>query len=252
MEEEAAGTELGVQPISEDALRQFDSLAEAQRISDYEERLAADQALVWRLQWAGYDGPDWQELAAALVGYGVQVIRAWIISGRIFSECRLKGLGGELMKNQEPQWWANDPYELAWDTNSEAVRGFRDNVLLKKRWTSTKGASLKTFYIGQTLIQFVTVYRRWLRERRMVASGLAEDYASTLLEAGPEEAVGLRLLVREEMALITDQTTRQVITLTAAGYKQDEIAEILSLDSTRAVEGLLHRQRKRRRERREA
>ena len=77
------------------------------------------------------------------------------------------------------------------------------NVLLKSAGLYAEGASLKTFYIGQTLIQFVTVYRRWLRERRMIASGLAEDYASTLLEAGPEEAVGLRLLVREEMALIS-------------------------------------------------
>ena len=91
----------GVQPILDDALRQFDSLRRRSAYQRLRERLAADQALVWRLQWAGYDGPDWQELAAALVGYGVQVIRAWIISGRIFSECRLKGLGGELMKNQE-------------------------------------------------------------------------------------------------------------------------------------------------------
>jgi hypothetical protein len=33
--------------------------------------------------------------------------------------------------------------------------------LLANRWDPKKGASIKTFFIGQCLIRFVNVYNRW-------------------------------------------------------------------------------------------
>jgi hypothetical protein len=247
MEPQTTETELEPVQVGEEALRSFSHLPEARQLTDYESRLAADQDLVHRLEWAGFTGPDWDELAAALVAYGVQVIRAWIISGRIFLECRAKHLGGDLMKEQDPEWGSTDPDELAWDTNTDALRAFRDNVLLKHRWTSAKGASLKTFYVGQALIQWVATYRRWVRSRRSIPSGLADEYAQTLKVVGPEPAVVLRDTVAAEMADIKDPRTRHALILTSQGYRQDEIAELLGLDSGRAVEALLYRQRQRRR-----
>ncbi len=55
--------------------------------------------------------------------------------------------------------------DLAIDTVVAALSAFRDEVLNLKenRWNPAKGASLKTFFIGQCKWQFPNVCQKWRR-----------------------------------------------------------------------------------------
>jgi hypothetical protein len=49
--------------------------------------------------------------------------------------------------------------ELSGETVAKALHYFRENVLMRQRWNASKGASIKTYFIGQSLFQFANVYR---------------------------------------------------------------------------------------------
>jgi hypothetical protein len=107
--------------------------------------------------WSGYEGPHWRRFADVLAGYGVQVIRSWVVNGKIFLRCREKGIG----LNWGLKRTADDAQELANETVARAVVAFREKVLIPRCWTPEKGASLKTFFVGQCVFQFPNVYRAW-------------------------------------------------------------------------------------------
>lgn len=54
--------------------------------------------------------------------------------------------------------------ELANETVAVALNKFRDTNLRRHRWDSTRGATIKTYFIGQCLIRFPNIYRSWLAE----------------------------------------------------------------------------------------
>ncbi len=62
-----------------------------------------------------------------------------------------------------------------------ALNKFRDTVLRRHRWDSTRGATIKTYFIGQCLIHFSNIYRSWIAElhvaRRQEPTDLAEHEA---------------------------------------------------------------------------
>lgn len=72
-------------------LEEFDDTGEAARVISLEERARADTEIVDRLMWAGYQGEDWDEFVGIVVAYGLRVITAWIVDGRIVPKCRAKG-----------------------------------------------------------------------------------------------------------------------------------------------------------------
>lgn len=54
-------------------------------------RLEGDRDLLLRLQLAGFAGEEWAFVEEALARYGFQVMRAWVVSGDVFTRRAEKG-----------------------------------------------------------------------------------------------------------------------------------------------------------------
>jgi len=224
--------------------------AEADRV----DRLLADAELVTRLQLARFEGPDWAKFATELARYGIAVLGSWMYKRTIFARLQARGVGVPSLPDEG--WDYETRSELAGFTVAIALRKFRETVLVPHRWDPNRGATLRTFFIGQCLIRFPNVYREWLAEsHRWHQKHVPPDEdswthcaASTNVE---RDVVGGASLV-ELLDQAPDQRTRLVLLRLSEGSSQKEIAD--ELDCTvKAVERLLHRHRKRqeREERRE-
>jgi DNA-directed RNA polymerase specialized sigma24 family protein len=211
--------------------------------SDAARRLAvleADKELVNRLMWAQYQGPEWRRFTEVLAQYGLQVMRAWIQSGVIFTRCSEKGFGGLKPSNHS----MDDANGIAGETVAQAISAFRRNVLVPARWDPTKGASLKTFFVGQCLLQFSNVYRRWVRETQPAPIN-RELLAQELASAGSLPAPGhVRALLITTLEKLTEDSPEVIEALIEMGYDQVEIAELLHT-TRRAIESKLYRHRRR-------
>lgn len=232
---ETTGIERVVVPPS--WLADFEGVA-----ADQIDRMAADQRLYATLSRVGFSGPYWTRFSDALAAYGLQVLKAWIAKGTVFLLCRQKGYKTERRIRLDQQGIE----DLASMTVAVAITRFRDGVLRRGRWDPDRGASLRTFFIGQCLIQFPAVYRTWLRENRpMPVVDKLPDRPVTGIESDPAQTAETAVLLA---AVILSESRRRalhrVLAMDAAGFSQGETAEQLGL-SVSAVESLLYRHRKR-------
>ncbi len=184
-----------IQPgVSEGELGRFCALPEAERV----QRLEADGHLVTALALYGFAGLPWRRFSNALASYGIQVMRSWIVSKEIFAQCKRKGYG-------LPVWTVSreEAFELANETTGAGVAAFRSDVLIPGVWQPSRGASLKTFFIGQCVLQFPNVYRRWQSERKRFPEYEPQQLPTSALavlevnriEALPRDSeLGMRLL----------------------------------------------------------
>jgi DNA-directed RNA polymerase specialized sigma24 family protein len=193
-----------------------------------------------RLSVEGFQGQAWQEVARALAEYGHTVMFAWILTGRVFLKCRERGHGGPLMAAPVGRIPATEVGELAEDTVAEAIIHFRDRILKTAYWDPAKGASLTTFFVGNCLMQFPNVYRKWRRSwtHRLQAHSL-DPLAHQASEANPEAEVlgGLRL---RDLLSSLEERSRDVALLRSQGFSVGEIATLTG-QSYKAVEGRLSR-----------
>lgn len=209
--------------------------------------------LVSELIVAGYRGPSWDRFANALARYGYQVIWSWVRTGLIFQRCREKGLGRYLY-NGRPELKPEDVDEIAQDTVVGALRSFRDRVLIPGKWDPSKGATLKTFFIGACLIEFLGVYRvaattiARRRHHEVLARDLVEKVHLHARAVDPAAELILREDIRAASARVRSPRTRIILQLIAEGYTQPEIAEMLDV-TLKAVESSLARYRRELRER---
>lgn len=223
----------GLQPVVADT--DLGEFADS-RASNNLAKLEADRELVNQLMWDGYSGASWTRFATALAEYGVQVIRAWALSGQVFLKCEQKGIGKLPVRERT----ADDALELACETVAEAIEAFRRKVLIPGVWDPTKGASLRTFFIGQCLFRFPNVYRFWFREgRRLKVSDVTAERVMGSAPASP--LVGTQLA--RALTELDPSSPKLLEAYTAMGYEQAEIAEILGT-TQRAVQSKLFRSRK--------
>ena len=211
------------------------------------ERLEADAELVLHLALRNYEGAEWQGFAGALAEYGFQVIGTWTRSGLIFLKCAEKGLGLKGLR-----WMArslDDADEVAGETVAVAIRAFRDKVLIPRRWDPTKGATLKTFFIGQCIFQFPNVFRRWAAEQDQPPVD-AETIAFELDRAARHSPETLAEVSRaiEKLDALPTRDPLMIKALRGVGYTQLEIAELLGA-TEKAVEMALYRAKRSRRRR---
>ena len=228
--------------VPEGWILEHEATAEAERL----ERLAVDQELVDRVRLEGFGGTTWRLLSEALVAYGTQVIRPWVRTGRIFPHCREKGFK---VKEPPPSGMASfDVADLADETVAFAITRFQNEVLATGRWDPTRGASLKTFFIGMCLKQFPTTYTEWLRRagREAEEQRALRDRACHGGDWGtPWRPAAIAVSMEETLeALVPDELTRAVVQMRHEGYHQAEISEVLGI-SEGAVESRLHRLRSR-------
>jgi hypothetical protein len=226
-----------VQPV--EAVSEWDhGGASGERIA----RLAADQDLVWQAQLERFAGPVWEQLSTALAEYGYAVMDAWIRTGKVFRHCREKNI--KVGRPPEDGFGHADVEELMTATVGDALTTFR-NVLATGRWDPTKGATLTTFFIGQCLIQFPTVYQNWSRTIKRDIDLHAALAASppNLEHLDPAATFELNADAAELLNQISDPLTREIVRLKLDGWSQAEISEALGI-SAGVIEGRLYRLRR--------
>jgi DNA-directed RNA polymerase specialized sigma24 family protein len=230
---------------TEDAahLDEFDHLEEAEHLR----RLTADQEMLTTLQLHGLQGPTWERFADVLARYGYQVIRAWVWTRQIFPNCAQQGYG--LPQPTHLRWTKEQADEVASETVAMAIRAFRTYVLREGRWSPTRGATLRTYFVGQCLMQFPNVYRRWLSELRLDHQEVPVlEELNDPVDRGefgdPARRVVMQDMVDRGLASVSHKRTRIVLQLRAAGYSEPEIADLMGTTG-KAIELLLYRHRQR-------
>ncbi len=192
-----------------------------------------------RLALAGFEGHEWEAFRADLAGYAIARIRTWTANGKIFALCASQGFGSLPVADRTPE----DAEDLAVETVAEALNFFRDRVLMKKRWKAEGGASLKTFFIGACLRRFSNTYRRWYAEMSRAAQLRSPEGVDAMARGTvrlPDHGLLMSAELEAVLATASDDVTREIVLLRAAGHSENEIAK--ELDITRkAVEGRLGR-----------
>ncbi len=213
------------------------------------DRLAADQDLITTLALQGYSGSDYGIFETELAKYGMDVIGGWIRRGLIFARCRERGLGGLPLPLGDSLRNPDTIEELTGETVAKALVHFRSDVLLKNRWVSNRGATLKTFFIGQCLIRFPNVYRAWHKNeqrRELLVDPYEACDLSDRVADGPETTVIDQCEIERGMSYIRDPRLKEVHVLMAGGLTQAEAAMRLGV-TEKAVERMAanHRDRMR-------
>ena len=205
------------------SLARLDPSNEARELAELEDRLAADAELVTRLMFAGYSGHEWEVVAGRLAAYGVRVMTAWILDGTIVRRCKAKGWHvGWDDRCTHPEV----AQDLARMVVAVALRRFRDDVLIPHLWDPQRGASLSTFFVGQSLLRWQNEYKTWWREQRRYDLGsriLAESPSQPVPDVAGRVVDGAVVADALEHA---DDLTRRIVLLRAAEYTWDEIAEL--------------------------
>lgn len=138
--------------------------------------------------------------------------------------------------------------ELTGETVAKALRHFRTDVLMKQRWDHRKGASLRTYFIGQCLIRFPNIYRRWRAGE--VRNRLETTEDEELLDflrggaKGPEKQVVAGITSSQAMASVKDPRVRKAMHMRAQGWTQTDIAEVLGV-TEKTVERMFANERQR-------
>jgi hypothetical protein len=229
-----------------------DWLLESEHLSQAEniDRLSADFDLVTTLALSGYDGPDWRYFSTELAKYGMAVIGGWMRRGIIAERCRDRGFGG--LPELGRKFHDDEIEELTGETIAKALVHFRVDVLMTNRWDHRKGATLRTFFVGQCLIRYANVYRRWWSNENRNRYRLTGD--NETLDALAPRVVGSdsravdRTTAERTMSSIKDTRVRKAMLLTAAGRSQAEIAIELEV-TEKGVERMLANERSRLRRR---
>jgi len=180
-----------------------------------------------------------------LVRYALQVITAWIATGEIFARCREKKIRGAYLNPRLADRAAEEAEDIASEVVADAVLRFRED-LKDHRWDPERGATLKTYFIGQCLIRFVGVIRAWRQNVvRQAASGLVTDERTADPAPGPAATALERDAVRRLLGDVSDPALRSILFLISRSFTHEEIAEVLGLNSAKAVEARLYRYRQR-------
>jgi DNA-directed RNA polymerase specialized sigma24 family protein len=217
--------------------------------SDHLSRLLGDVEVLTRLQASDFADEDWFPAAEEFARYGVGVLTAWIGTRAIFGKVKAR-TSHTLESPPEGALDEDAVHDLATDTVVVALRTFRDDVLRMRRWDPRKGASLKTFFIGQCLFRFPNIYRSWLRDRRrhlaVTASADVAQFERALGSAPGAHALPMQLAsIQELLGLLSVDAARRAALMQSAGYTQEEIAAELGLADAKAVENMLGYQRRR-------
>jgi DNA-directed RNA polymerase specialized sigma24 family protein len=217
----------------------------ADRAEDQRQR-SVDLELYDELALSNFSGPGYALFAKQIAGYGLGVMRAWIVTGQIFSECAKQGcrLSIELEPRAE-----HDVSSLANDTVASALIDFREKGLRGGGWQPEAGRSLRTYFVTGCVYAFPNIYRSWQRERerwrRTVGMNFPPDEAGIFDTAGPTDVAAEVLLRLEVDAVYAGLPAKQrtMLLLHSRGYTHAEIAELMGEKSPRAVEAVLYRVR---------
>ncbi|MFI5501159.1 RNA polymerase sigma factor [Nocardia asteroides] len=208
------------------------------------QRLAGDEQILLTLQLGGFADRDWNPVAQELARYGIAVLTSWIKRREIFAKVKYRTTYTLPMLDGWPDM--ETALDLATDTVIDALNYFRDNVLKAGKWDPARGASLRTYFIGQCLYRFVNPYHSAhnteIRRRRTEV--LVDDDA---LFAGTHRDVEDTILIHDELesarAKVNSVMALGAMERQAAGYSTKEIAKIFGR-TEKQIENMLDYQRR--------
>jgi hypothetical protein len=231
--------------VSAAALEEVEADDEQARLAaESLERRQADLEIRNELALAGFRGPGWDRYASELARYGYAVMMAWFKTGEIFRQCKAKGCG---VGSAPLDWAIDDRAGLANETVALAVNSFKQQALIKGKWTPKGGATLTTYFIGACVFAFPNLYRKWLTDRATLQHLTNTEHAPIVRSSPPQDPCEIavtRLYIREGFNEIPDDRTKCAVLLQAMGYTYSEISEMMQITS-RAVDGLIRRQHER-------
>lgn len=219
-------------------------------LADSVDRMAGDVNLNMDLALQEYKGPLWDYFSNELAKYGYAVIASWIGRKMIFERCKSKGFGG--LPVMDRPFTDDESAELSNETVAKALAHFRTDVLMSQKWDHRRGATLRTYFIGQCLIRFPNIYRRWLagenRNRYLITEddGLIDSLAGS--SKGPELQALAGVMASQALSTVKDPRVHDAMHLRAVGWTHAEIAELLGV-TEKAVERMLANERARLRRR---
>lgn len=203
------------------------------------DRLEGDKQLLLELGLHRFQGRPWELFASALAEYGFAVLRAWIANGKIFDECHRKGRS---LPRSHLELNSDDVLELAGHATAEAIAHFRNHVLIPGVWNPERGASLRTFFIGQCVLQFPNVYRAWVKEQ--CARPLPDGFAEVSAAHAPAASIEAKAQLSREIESAKPRSAVRILAAMEAGYSHDEIAQELNI-TVPSLQARLYRHRNR-------
>lgn len=223
-----------------------DPEVEEARRAELRARLDADRQTVEMLAAAGFQGPVFDLFAHQLISRGHRTMTSWTITKKIFRVC-----AKHKIYLTEIEWSEDDRQYLVQDTVTIGYDRFRRGALLERDWKPEGGATLGTYFTGGLIFAFSEQYRKWCRQeskRWLRARELVPEMGLVL--ADRTQRVGAAVVDRDTARRALQELARQsprlakIVALTAEGYSQEEIVEMLADGTTvRAVEGVLRRLR---------
>jgi RNA polymerase sigma factor (sigma-70 family) len=181
--------------------------------------------------------------------YGIAVLSSWMRRRLIFQRVRERGYGG---LPDPPDGAHDDPdtvAELAQETVAKALRHFHDDVLVPGKWDYRRGTTLRTYFIGQCLIRFANIYRRWWADEARHGRATRTAPVDAPRSADPvADSPEVRLTQQDEVARalsrVRNPNVRRALVLHGAGMTYTEIAADLNV-TPKAVERMIANERDR-------
>lgn len=210
------------------------------------DRLLGDADLVTDMALANYEGPLWEHFSNEIAKYSYAVVGSWVARKLIFERCKSKGLGG--LPAIDRDFTADEVQGLTDETVVKALFHFRRDVLIKRKWDPRKGATLRTYFIGQCLIRFPKIYRSWLRTENRELYESTDDVAELDFHAGGVDIVERKVIAgivaSAAMSSVKDPRVRKAMHMIAEGHPQADVARVLGI-TEKAVERMLANERAR-------
>ncbi len=242
--------ERGDEPAPRPRSRALEIWLASQHLSHEErlERLAHDADLVSDLRRDNFIGEDWDLFSNELARYGMAVIGGWMRHGLIATRFAQRKVTAVPL----PQAAQRDPAAIASITNetvAQALVRFRDNVLIPGVWDPNKGASVRTFFIGQCMWNYNNAVRRWTNNDLPTANLEDPNDAFDDVEVAGRLTAVEDDVVRSVTAEVllrgaSSQRAARALAMDACRYTNPEIAADLGM-TVDAVASLLKRERRR-------
>jgi hypothetical protein len=216
-------------------------------------RREQDRELIARLAKSNFEGSGQELFEAELAAYGYPVMMAWTRTGEIIKKTAEKGRPLRV-PGDGPGWSREDRSELSSETVGRALAFFREKVLRPGAWDHTRGATIKTYFVGACLFQFPNVYQAWQTERRRwngrpTVSIDDPDGPDMLYQVPSGDDTEHRALARHQLQQVMTELSdkypdlHQVVKMWLDGCTDTQAANRLGI-TPRTVEGQWHRFRR--------
>ncbi|GAC1386325.1 MAG: Fis family transcriptional regulator [Marmoricola sp.] len=219
--------------------------ANATELADSVDRLSGDVDLVTDMALEGYVGPVWEHFANELTKYALAVFRSWLATGSIYRHCADKG---RPVKRLHRDFTDDEVEGLADETVAEALYRFRTTVLMTNKWDSRRGATLRTFFIGQCLLRFPNIYSTFRRDVIRNGHEPTDDLRPLMdlrnMSPGPERHVVPHLTSMAALESVKSPKVRRAMIMRADGWSNADIAEEFGT-TEKGVERMLANERQR-------